>query len=248
MATAKDVAMENAGYISLSRQVAMQRQMDVIANNLANMNTTAFRGENILFEEYLVNTGSQNKASFVQDYGMLRDTREGELRPTGRPLDLAISGKGFFQVDTPQGPRFSRNGQLRLDADGKLVSNEGYPIMDDRKRPIVLSQADGSPTISKDGTIATALGAKVARIELVKFDNEQNLKKTEGSLYTTDEAPKPSIEGVLAQGMIESSNIAPVVEMTRMIELSRSYQTAQKLLENDHDRLRKAVERLARVA
>ena len=240
--------MDNSGYISLSRQVAMQRQLDVIANNMANMNTTAFRGENILFEEYLVNTGSQKKASFVQDYGMLRDTREGELRPTGHPLDLAISGKGFFQVDTPQGPRYSRNGQLRLDSGGQLVSNEGYPILNDRKQPIVLSQADGTPTISKDGTIATALGAKVARIQLVSFSNEQNMKKTEGSLYTTDEAPTPATNGALAQGMIESSNIAPVIEMTRMIELSRTYQTAQKLLENDHDRLRKAVERLARVA
>jgi flagellar basal-body rod protein FlgF len=237
--------MEMLNYIALSRQMAVNRQMEVVANNLANMNTTAFRGENILFEEYLQGSGSR-KSSFVQDYGMLRDLREGELKPTGSPLDFAVSGKGFFTVETPDGQRFTRNGQFRLDAEGKLTSNEGFPILDENGRPIVIDAREGTPQVAKDGTINTPRGGKVARISLVSFDNEMSMRKTEGSLYATDEEAKPSADGKMIQGMIENSNVVPIVEMTRMIELSRSYQSSQKLMQDDHERLRKAIDRLTK--
>jgi len=241
--------MEMLSYIALSRQMAVNRQMEVVANNLANMNTTAFRGENVLFEEYLSGAGTKaQKSSFVQDYGMLRDLREGEIKPTGNPFDLAISGAGFFTVETPAGNRYTRNGQLRLDEQGRLTSNEGFPILDDGGRPIVLNQADGTPSIAKDGTLATPQGGRVARIQLVTFANEHTMRKTEGSLYASDEEPQTDAPGKMLQGMIENSNVVPIIEMTRMIELSRSYQSSQKLIENDHERLRKAIDRLAKVA
>jgi flagellar basal-body rod protein FlgF len=237
--------MEMLSYIALSRQMAVNRQMEVVANNLANMNTTAFRGENILFEEFLQGSGSR-KSSFVQDYGMLRDLREGEMKPTGGPLDFAVSGKGFFTVETPEGPRYTRNGQFRLDAQGKLTSNEGFPILDDGGRPIVIDARDGQPQVAKDGTINTQRGGKVARIALVSFQNEMAMRKTEGSLYTTDEQPTETTDGKVLQGMIENSNVVPIVEMTRMIELSRTYQASQKLMQDDHERLRKAIDRLTK--
>ncbi len=240
--------MDNVAYIALSRQMAMQRQLDVVANNLANMNTTAFRGENILFEEYLVDTGGR-KSSFVQDWGMLRDTREGELRPTGNPLDIGISGRGFLTVETPDGPRYTRNGQMRLSSDGQLLSNEMLPVLDGQGRPIQLDPRDGTPVINRDGTISTPRGGQIARIELVQFDNEQALKKTQGSLMDPGgQEPKPAESAIVVQGMAESSNVTPILEMTRMIELSRSYQHAQKVLEADHDRQRKAIQALGQVA
>ncbi len=244
--------MENSSYIGLSRMTTMRREMDVIANNLANMNSNAYKGERVMFEEYLSRgtTGPDtrnNRFSFVTDSGVLRDFSTGKMTNTGNPLDIAITGNGYLSIDTPQGRRYTRDGHLRLDEDRRLVTAGGHPVLDNRDREIVFPQNDQNvPAIAADGTI-TLGAAQIGKIDLVAFQNEQGMRKTAQGLYATDLEPQPApASSTLAQGMLESSNVEPILEMTNMIELLRQYQNTQNLIDGEHDRLRRAVERLGR--
>ena len=240
--------MENAVYIGLSQQMAMRRQLDVIANNLANVNTPAFRSEKVLFEEYLQRTpGGKQPLSFVLDYGVLRNTAEGELKTTGNPLDVALSGKGFLVVDTPEGQRYTRDGHLRVSDTGQLTTADGTAVLDDRGKPIKTSATDGPLTIAADGTISNGSG-RIARLDVVQFENEQAMQKAGSGLYSTDEPAKPATGTKVMQGMIESSNVLPIVEVTKMLELQRLYESTQQLLNIDQNRQRKIIQSLAKVS
>lgn len=239
--------MENATYIGLSRLSSMRREMDVLANNLANMNSNAYKGERVLFEEYLKGPNDAKKVSFVNDFAVLRDTRIGNLEQTGNTYDVAITGNGYLTIDTPQGRRFTRDGHLRLDNDRRLVTAGGHPVLDSRGRDIVIPQdAQEIPTIASDGTISVGQ-QQVAKIDLVTFENEQELRKTAQGLYATTQEPQVApASSTLAQGMLEASNIEPIVEMTAMMELLRQYQGTQSLMDAEHERMRNAIQRLGR--
>lgn len=240
--------MENATYISLSRLSTMRRQMDVLANNLANMNSNGYKGERVMFEEFLKGPNEREKSSFVNDFGVLRDFRLGKLEHTGNTFDLAINGSGYLTIDTPQGRRFTRDGHLRLDADRRLVTSGGHPVIDNRGREIIMPDGEGTPAVAIDGTVNVGQ-QQVAKIDLVTFDNEQELRKTAQGLYATAQEPRPApATSTLVQGMLESSNVEPIVEMTSMIELLRKYQSTQSLIDAEHERLRTAVQRLGRAA
>jgi flagellar basal-body rod protein FlgF len=245
--------MENVAYIALSRMTAMRRQMDVIANNVANMSTPAFKGEQVLFAEYLVRTQPRDKSSadlsFVQDLGTWRELRDGEKRRTGEPFDVAIDGPGYFAVETPRGLRYTRNGHFRLNDQGALVTAAGHAVLDENGRSIALTdEGGGSPSIAKDGTVSSGTGAALGRLQVVTFANELALKAEGDSLYAAIEPPQPVANAKVDQGMIEDSNVRPIVEMANMIELQRNFEATQRLLEADHDRRRKAIDRLARIA
>jgi flagellar basal-body rod protein FlgF len=239
--------MENTTYIGLSRLSAMRREMDVIANNMANMNSNAYKGERVMFEEFLKGPNeTQQKTSFVNDWAVLRDFRAGKLEQTGNTFDFAISGSGYLTVDTPQGRRYTRDGHLRLDADRRLVTSGGHPVLDNRGRDIVIPEGLGIPAMAVDGTINVGQ-QQVAKIDLVNFQNEQELRKTSQGLFATTQDPIAApATTTLIQGMLEASNIEPIVEMTNMIELLRQYQSTQSLLDGENDRLRTAIQRLGR--
>ncbi|HLO76352.1 MAG TPA: flagellar basal-body rod protein FlgF [Magnetospirillum sp.] len=240
--------MENTSYIALSRQNALWRQMDVIANNMANANTPAYKGEHMMFREFLVDTRSSNRAtgtklSFVQDMGMLRDTREGPLTKTDNPLDIGIHGDGYFQIETEAGMRYTRAGHFRLDESGMLVNTQGFAVMDRQDNPIIFAPNEKQIEIAGDGTVSTENGV-VASLKLVRFANEQNLRKAGDGLYeTTDEAEviqRPQV----VQGMMEESNVQPVLEITKMTEMLRQYQSAQMMIDKEHERTMKAIDAL----
>src|SRR6185437_11408288 len=126
--TRAESSMENATYVALSSQMALQRQMDVVANNLANASTPAFKGEEMLFSQYLVQPRGGSPLAFVEDSGTVRDLRQGPIAKTGNPLDLAIAGQGYFAVQTPLGARYTRNGHFQLDSQGQIVTSQGYPV------------------------------------------------------------------------------------------------------------------------
>lgn len=242
--------MENLSYIGLSRLSTMRREMDVIANNLANMNSNAYKGERVMFEEFLKTSPNQReKHSFVTDSSVLRNTAIGKLEHTGNTFDLAITGPGYLTVETPQGRRFTRDGHLRLDADRRLVTSGGHPVLDNRGREIVLpADAAESPAISVDGTINVGQ-QQIAKIDLVGFANEQELRKTAQGLYATAQEPQPApVTSTIAQGVLEASNVEPIIEMTNMIELLRQYQSTQGMLDTEHERMRGAIQRLGRSA
>lgn len=243
--------MENALYVGLSQQMVLERQMDMVANNIANMNTTAYRAQRPVFQEYMMDAGPSNPVSFVLDYGIARDSRGGVLTPTDNPFDLALNGEGFLSVETPDGVRYTRNGHFTLDPDGRIVTREGYALMDDGGGEIIVDDPTlGIPVISADGTVAQG-ETIIGRVGMFTFENEQALRAVGDSLFEAGDgaAAQPAeADTRLVQGMLESSNVQPVVEMTRMIELQRRYQTTQNLISSEDELQRTAIQRLGKVS
>jgi len=235
--------MENTLYIALSYQTVMQRQMEVIANNVANASTPGFKGEQMLFVEYLADTVGKDDISFVQDIAVVRDYREGAFSKTSNPLDVAISGKGWLQVDTPAGMRYTRNGHLQIDAKNTLTTVSGHPVLAENNRPITVPPGGGRIVITPDGTVSSGDG-QLGRLKLVSFQNEQELRKDAESLYLTDAPALPASQAKVMQGMVEDSNVKPIVEITNMINALREFQSAQQMIEEEHKRQLQAIDTL----
>lgn len=240
--------MENTSYVALSRQAALWRQLDVVANNMANANTPAYKNEQMMFREYLMDTRSSDRAtggklSYVQDMGLLRDTREGPLTKTDNPLDLALHDEGYFQIETEAGMRYTRNGHFRLDEGGMLVNSQGFAAMDNRDNPIIFAPNETNITIAPDGTVSTENG-QVATLKVVRFANQQDMRNAGDSLFETTEDPEIVQRPQIVQGMMEESNVQPVLEITKMTELLRQYQAAQNMIEKEHERQLKMIETL----
>ncbi|MEM6850383.1 MAG: flagellar basal-body rod protein FlgF [Pseudomonadota bacterium] len=241
--------MENALLVGLSRQIALGRQMDVAANNLANMNTPGFKAEALLFEEYVSKIDGEKldngRLSFVLDSGVSRDVTNGAISATNAPLDVAIVGDGFFVVGGADADRYTRNGHFGLDDLGRLVTRDGDPVLDQDGAEIILDLEGEEVSVSEDGVISTSIG-EVARLGVVEFEKPEDMRKVGGTLYETEEDPIEVDAPRIEQGALEMSNVAPILEMTRMIEVSRSYQSAGKLIETAGDLTRKAIEKLGR--
>jgi flagellar basal-body rod protein FlgF len=232
--------MENTLLIALSRQMVMQRQLEVIANNIANTSTSGYKGEQMMFVEYLAKTETGETVSYVQDIAVIRDYSEGPLLKTGNTFDLAIHGKGWFVIDTPNGPAYTRNGTFSLNAKGELSTSQGYPVLNDSNSPIVIGASGVGIEISADGTISTPEGSK-GRLNIVAFEDEALMDKASNSLYLTDQPTKPAIEARIQQGMLENSNIQPIIEVSNMIVALRSYQSAQEIIKGEDGILREAI-------
>jgi len=245
--------VDNALLLSLSNQMVARRTMEVIANNIANMNTTGFKRESPVFEEYLVEVdvqgelgSSKEQLSFVRDALAVHDMSSGVLTTTGNKFDVAIEGDGFFAVSTPGGTRYTRNGNLGLDDTGRLVNSSGHPVLDDGGAEIVFTPEETQILIARDGTISTEQGIR-NKLQVVGFENPQALKLIGNSLWETDDTPIPVAGNVVAQGMLEQSNVQPVVEMVRMMETLRSYQSSTELLNAGEELSRRAVQKLGEV-
>ena len=238
--------MENTSYVALSRQTALWRQMEVVANNMANANTPAYKGEQMMFTEYLTKSRSGDRAmgdkiAFVQDIGLVRDTREGTLTKTDNKLDVALHGDGYFVIDTPEGQRFTRNGHFRLDEAGMMVTTDGSAVMQTGDLPIIFAPNETRIEIARDGTVSSENGI-VGKLHVVRFPNQQELRKVGASLFDSPTAPEDVARPEVHQGMIEESNVEPIVEITKMIEVMRTYQGVQNLIEAEHERQRKVIQ------
>ena len=252
--------MENGSLIGLSRQIALQRELDVIANNIANINTSGFKAEGVVFQEHLMPVASANrfgaadrKLSFVQDRATWHDLSQGPVQQTGNPLDVAVSGDAFLVVQTPRGERYTRNGGLQLNATGELVTSEGYRVLGEAG-PIALQNGDRDISISSDGTISVREGKNTTdslrgKLRLVSFAQPQRLQKDGASTFSAPEglAPQPATNVRVSQGVIEKSNVSSVIEMTRMIEVTRNYTQVAGILQQQSDMRRSAIEKLAEV-
>jgi len=250
--------MENTLYIGLSRQMVLRREMSVVANNIANMNTAGYRSNQMLFLEHVMEPerpGARDghAMSMVIDQGVVRDTRPGPLTRTGNPLDIALRGEGYMVVDTPAGPRYFRGGHLEIDAERRLVDGNGLPVQGAGGGPILIPQTATEITISGTGEISIVQGddrtetVPIGSLRLVAFDEEQRLTTLGGGLYVTNEMPRDAEETEVIQGTIEASNVQPIVEMTNMIEVARQYQSTQRLIQDEHERVRTAIRRLGRM-
>lgn len=244
--------MDNTLYVSLSRQMTLRREMDVIANNIANVDTTGYKFENLLVRTEPANPARMadgpNPVKFVLDDGVVRDFTQGSMRMTGASFDLAIEGKGFFKVETEAGERYTRDGRFTLSPEGKLTTQEGDAVQGEAGE-IILDPAKGMVAIAQDGTVSQA-GEKVGKVGVFLFDDRSVLDKDRGNLFknTSNAEPSPDTASRLQQGMLEGSNVNPILQITRMIEVSRAYESVVKTIENTADLSRRAVERLGRVA
>ena len=253
--------MENTLLIGLSRQTVLRRELEVVANNIANLNTTGFKADGAVFAEFL-QSGARNdqfavsdrRMSFVQDSMTWHDMSQGGIQQTGNPLDVAIDGNAFLVVQTPRGERYTRNGALQINAQGQLVTNAGDQVLGDNG-PILFGQSDRDIVINPDGTIRVREGLNPTdsgrgRLRLVTFANPQRLLKDGSSAFAAPNGmlPQPPAVGVrVVQGAVEKSNVRSVVEMTRMIELTRAYSEIAGILQQQGELRRNAIDRLAEV-
>jgi len=249
--------MQNTLLVGLSRQVALSRELDVIANNIANINTTGYKADGSLFEEFLSSAAradqSASRVSFVRDRGTWHDMSAGPIEQTGNPLNVAIDGKGFLAVQTPRGERYTRNGALQINGTGQLVTSDGNPVLGDAG-PIVLQPTDRQVTISRDGTISVKEGTSNTdslrgKLKLVAFPDSTPLQKDGSSTFVAADgsAPQAAKSAALLQGSIEKSNVRGVMEMSRMIEITRSYTQIASILQQQHDLGQSAIDKLAEV-
>jgi flagellar basal-body rod protein FlgF len=245
--------LENAAYVGLSRQMTLRRELDVVANNIANAETTGFKVEQLLVGtevgERARNDAVRPGVSFVLDKGLGRDYGQGALEQTSRPLDFGIEGEGaFFVVADGDGEAYTRDGAFTLDSEGRLVTGQGRPVLGDGQE-IVLDPARGTPAVAADGTISQD-GQPVGRLTVVRFDVLSVLEKGGDGVYrnTSNTTPVEANDARIRQGMLESSNVNPLIEITNLIEIQRAYERITKMIENANDLSRRSVERLGKVS
>jgi flagellar basal-body rod protein FlgF len=252
--------MENASLVGLSRQIALQRELDVVANNIANINTTGFKADNVVFQEFLMPgaqanqfAGNDRRVSFVQDRATWLDLSQGPVEQTGNPLDVAISGNAFLTVQTPRGERYTRNGALQINAQGQLVTSEGLQVIG-QNGPIVFQPNDRDISIGVDGLISVREGQNTTdsqrgKLKLASFDQQQRLQKDGTSTYMAPAGVTPQVpaDARVTQGAVEKSNVKSVLEMTRMIEVTRAYTQIASMLQSQSDTRKGAIDKLAEV-
>lgn len=244
--------MENALRIALSRQMALQTQMNVIANNLANINTAGFKADTVHMEEFEIPvaemtdyTTSDKNLSYTHDRGMVKNMSNGPIKHSGNELDVAISGDGWFVISTNNGERYTRSGEFKMNEEGTLVTNQGQPILSEAGE-INFGPNETDIVIARDGTISSSDGIK-GKLRLVRFENEQELKKEGFNLFSSPNAPLPLEAPNLMQGMVEQSNVKPVLELTKMIETVRAYTNQARMMEKTEELKSDAVNKLAQV-
>jgi flagellar basal-body rod protein FlgF len=254
--------MENAVLIGLSRQMALHRELEVVANNIANLNTTGYKSDGSIFHEFLMpvaRAGSFQNAdqrlSYVQDRATWHNFSTGPTRQTGNPLDVAIDGDAFLVVQTARGERYTRNGALQINSVGELVTSSGDRVLGEGG-PIQFQNTDNKVSINPDGTITVREGSNAnsdstrGKLRLVRFAQTQVLLKDGASQFRAPDgvAPLPADASTrVVQGAIEQSNVNGVIEMARMMELTRTYSHVAGLLQQASEQRRSAIEKLAEV-
>lgn len=243
--------MDNALYVGLSRQMVLRREMDIVANNIANADTAGFKVESLIEKTDpkapAFTLMGPKPVKFVTEDGVLRNYGQGALRQTGAPLDMAIEGQGFFRVTTPAGERYTRDGRFRTDDTGRLVTENGAALLDEGGGEITIDPEKGQVSISQDGVVSQG-AERIGKVGVVTFGTLSTLEKTGDNLYknTSNQTPTPAADARVRQGMLEGSNVQPIVEITRMIEVSRAYEQMAKMMDSQGDLSSKAVQTLGR--
>ena len=256
--------------IAASGGVKQQAKMDVLANNLANLNNAGFKSDGLVFREIyppfeedpnadasknasLPPNESNRNVAYVAVDNLYTDHSQGVFHNTGNPLDLALDGEGFFEVDTPQGPRYTRNGYFRLDPAGNLVTQDGNYVLDNQKQKIVITPNSGKIDIASSGiiTVGTGLANQVlATIRFIKFEDPQVLAKEGNGLYKlmdNEVEPQTTNKTTVRQGFLERSNVNSIEEMTNMITAIRAFEAYQKVIQSLDEADDQAVNSIGRV-
>ena len=239
--------METTMYLAISRQAVLRREMEAVAHNLANANTTGYKSQSPLFREVLSKTSPTETISQVIDQGLMTNTSDGPLKNTGNNFDFGIRGGGYFAVQTPAGERYTRNGNFKLDSASRLVTQMDNGVVGADNRPITIPPNAGEIRVAGDGTILAGTQV-IGQMKVVGFSNDRALKRGPNSLMIASEAPQRAPQAKVVQGVIEESNVIPMFEISRMSEIVRNFQQANNMVEQEHDRQRDAVRRIGKPA
>ncbi|MCC7267046.1 MAG: flagellar basal-body rod protein FlgF [Caulobacteraceae bacterium] len=244
--------MDNTLYVGLSRQMTLRRELDIVANNMANADTTGFKVESLMTGAEPGNRARTAQApgpvKFVLDRGLARDFGQGSLNETGNAFDFAIEGDGFFRVQTAEGERYTRNGQFTVDDQGQLTTQAGEVVQGDGG-PIVVDFKKGPVAVGDDGSVSQGQEI-IGKLAVWRFDDRASLEKAGDNLFRniSNLQPQAAPDAKVRQGMLEASNVKPILEMTRLIEISRAYESITRMMESTNELTRRSVERLGRVS
>ncbi len=244
------MGLDNSLYVGLSRQMTLKREMDIVANNIANQDTAGFKIEHLIIQEYpkapAATEGGPKPIKFVYDLGIARDFKAGSMQRTGNPLDMAVEGDAFFTVNTPDGVRYTRDGRFTLDNTGRLVTQGGYPVVGEGG-DITFDVTQGPIAVSRDGVISQG-NLRITRLNLAQFGSLSGLEKTGDGFFrnANNQQVLPAPNASVHQGSIEGSNVNPIIEITEMIEVSRAYERMSKLIDQSAELSRGAVQRLGK--
>lgn len=244
--------MDNTLYVGLSRQMTLRHEMDIVANNIANADTTGFKVESLMVQEEprspAVTLDGPKPVKFVYDAAVARNFGQGSVRVTGAPLDVAIDGKGFFKISTSSGERYTRDGRFRLDDTGKVVTQSGQPVLDEGGGEITVEPDKGPITIASDGTVSQGT-ERVGKIGVVRFDAPSALEKDGDNLFrnSSNQQPQAAPDAVVRQGALEGSNVNTISEITRMIEVTRAYESMAKMMDSTATLSSNSIQRLGKV-
>lgn len=233
--------MDSTGYIALTRQNGLMREMQVVANNIANAATTGYRQEGVIFSEYVSSVDGAPSLSMGQANVRRTSFEQGALEQTGGTYDLALEGNGFFLIETAEGERLTRAGGFSPNAAGDLVTFDGNRVLDAGGAPVFVPPDARSISISPDGTIS-ADGALVGQVGLVQPISPDDLVREGGVLFRADSGFEPAENTRVLQGFVEASNVDPITQLARMIEVQRAYEMGQSFLDSEDERVRRAMD------
>jgi flagellar basal-body rod protein FlgF len=223
--------MQDSLYVALSSQIALERRLDTIADNVANASTIGFRATGVKFEDVVSGTGPKS-VSFASSGKTYLSNAHGSMTETGNPFDFAIQGDAWFAIDTPVGTVMTRDGRFSMNDAGELMSIEGHPVLDSGGAPIQLDPRNGPPKAGADGSLRQG-DQLVGAIGLYNFDPGQNFVRYGNSGIVPARTPEPVTDRSdvgIAQGFLEESNVNPVLEMTRLIMVQRAFENTAALM------------------
>ncbi len=232
--------METAGYTALSRQSGLMREMQVIANNIANANTTGYRQEGVIFSEYVSEGDGLPGVAMAAGRVGTTSFAQGGLEMTGGLYDLAIEGEGFFLVEAPEGQRLTRAGAFSPSAEGTLVTPDGYPVLDEGGAPIFVPPQAIDLAVARDGTLSSE-GRAIGQVGIVRPIDPLMVTREGSQLFRSDAGFEPVESPRVMQGFVEESNVNPILQVARMVEVQRAYELGQSFMEREDDRIRTAM-------
>lgn len=235
-------------YVGLSAQVALERRLEAIAQNVANLGTAGYRAEEIKFESVLSKALGHDPVAYSSAGDTFISREAGPLNPTGNPLDLAVEGDAWMAMQTPSGTVYSRDGRMKMLETGELVTLNDHPVLDAGGAPILLDPVGGPPQIARDGMI-TQDGIEVGAIGLFAIDDRVQLTRYEGAGVIPDRAAEPVLDFVatgVVQGFVEGANVNPVLELTKLIMVQRSFESASSAVEQTDAAQREAIRTLGK--
>lgn len=234
------------GYVTLTRQSGLMTEMQVVAQNIANLSTTGYRREGVVFSEFVHGLDAEGgSVSMAAARVRMMDTTQGTLTQTNATFDFAIEGPGYFMVEIPEGQGLTRSGTFTPNAAGELVTVDGHRLLDAGGAPVFVPPDAASIRLAPDGTLSTN-GQPLSQIGLFEAERIEWLNRRSGALFVSDGAVTPVDDGRILQGFLEASNVDPVLEIARMIEIQRAYEFGARFLEQEGQRKRSVMQTLGR--